>query len=364
MDEREGVAHFRSWRGGRDRSTHEYGAEPRGRLFPALLYRVQTRWALHRHAYRGGGPAFLPFHCQYCIKYWLVQNWQMRGKGRGSRCFHAFKGVEGARYLRQEAQRAREWGKAPQIAEQTRGPNVKEGGPLAFSHHREDGFADPCNKSVRNNGGGSPPLFCTLILIVARVHRRHGRRWTPGEGPHLVESHPTTRGFADRGILPVQNGGRDSPSSFCTVRGAVGPVHRLCARRWTRRERVPFLADFASGRGGRGSWVLKRGAELRGRLFPVVLQHVLERWGVHRRPDRRWTPGEPGSLPFGTVARGDSTMPELEVSKTTEDTPLRRLALSVWWLLPSVAVSPRDGRDENGSHSRAIGLPARGGRSR
>ena len=97
-------ARFGSRRGGRGRSTREYGAEPRGRLLPAVLYRVQTRWALHR----GGGPAFLPFRRQYCIKYWQVQNSQIRGRGPGSRCFHAFNGVERAKYLRKEKQRARE----------------------------------------------------------------------------------------------------------------------------------------------------------------------------------------------------------------------------------------------------------------
>ena len=125
------------------------------------------------------------------------------------------------------------------------------GSPFADSHRTTGGSADPPVGSVQNDGGDSPPLFWTPCWLPARVHRRHARRWTPGEGGSpLPASHPTTGESADLGIGRVQNGGGHSPPSFCTLRGPVRAVHRLPARRWTNGRACPSPRISAPGAEG------------------------------------------------------------------------------------------------------------------
>ena len=77
---------------------------------------------------------------------------------------------------------------------------------------------------------------------------------------------------------------------------------------------------------------------------------------VHRRPDRRWTPGGAGSpSSFRTAIRADSPIPIYSMSKTTEDTLLHCFGLPFGWQQASIAVVLRDGR---GCASPGISAPA------
>ena len=63
-----------------------------------------------------------------------------------------------------------------------RAMDTRGGGcPLAFSHRSTGRFADHRAPSGRNDRGHSPPSFWIVFWVVACVHRRPDRRWTPGE---------------------------------------------------------------------------------------------------------------------------------------------------------------------------------------
>ena len=116
-----------------------------------------------------------------------------------------------------------------------------------------EGGGNGRSNAVQNRGEGSSPQFCTTFWGVGRVHRHPDRRWTPGEQGSPPRFVHLTRGFDDARVGSVQNDGRHSPPSFCTVCWVVASVRRHFSRRWTRRERVPIPALFDSRRAERGA---------------------------------------------------------------------------------------------------------------
>ena len=79
-----------SRRGGKGRSTESDGTEPRGRLFPVVLFRSLTRWGRSHNSPRAYGPPSPVVGRQYCVKYCQATDGQIHPTARATRVLHAF----------------------------------------------------------------------------------------------------------------------------------------------------------------------------------------------------------------------------------------------------------------------------------
>ena len=88
------------------------------------------------------------------------------------------------------------------------------------------------------------------------------------------------------------------PSPFCPAVGAA--------------RGGALSAHFDSRRGGRGRWTPKRGAQPRGRLFPVVLHRFLQCCTLPSSfpPAMATRGGGCATTPYRTPPPGDSAIPE------------------------------------------------------